>query len=70
MEVEIVLPEQTPLRQSHDCGIALQHAIEKLEQVERCFVHVDYMERSADDHDRNVPLQHKTHPLSGRSDEP
>ena len=48
----------------------MQAAIEKLEQVERCFVHVDYMGRPHDDHDRNVPLMHKTHPLSGRSDEP
>ena len=50
----------TPLRESHDCGITLQHKIERLEQVERCFVHVDYQERMVDDHDPLTPLAYKT----------
>ena len=42
VEIEIVMQPETPLRESHDVGIVLQHKIERLEQVERCFVHVDY----------------------------
>ena len=39
---QIVMAEETPLRVSHDVGILLQHKIERLEEVDRCFVHVDY----------------------------
>jgi cation diffusion facilitator family transporter len=60
VELEIVMPEDTPLRESHDVGIRLQHKIEALEAVERCFVHVDYLQRGVDDHDPNVPLEYKT----------
>ena len=60
VEIEIVMQPETPLRESHDVGIVLQHKIERLEQVERCFVHVDYQERDVDDHDVEVPLAYKT----------
>ena len=40
VEVEIVMLPETPLRDSHDVGITLQHKIERLEEVERAFVHV------------------------------
>ena len=50
VEVEIVMTPETPLSESHDVGIVLQHKIERLEQVERCFVHVDYQQRDVDDH--------------------
>jgi len=60
VEVEIVMAHDTPLRESHDVGIVLQHKIERLEQVERCFVHVDYQERDVDDHDPLTPLVYKT----------
>ena len=60
VEVEIVLQPDTPLRESHDVGIVLQHKIERLEQVERCFVHVDYQSREVDDHDPHTPLEYKT----------
>ena len=60
VEVEIVMLPDTPLRESHDVGIVLQHKIERLEQVERCFVHVDYQERDVDDHDPSAPLVYKT----------
>ena len=33
VEIEIVMPEETPLRESHDVGILLQHKIERLEEV-------------------------------------
>eukprot|EP00397_Hematodinium_sp_SG-2012_P049131 GEMP01056541.1.p1 GENE.GEMP01056541.1~~GEMP01056541.1.p1 ORF type:complete len:185 (+),score=33.55 GEMP01056541.1:263-817(+) len=61
VELEMVMPEDTPLRDSHDAGISLQHAVERLELVERCFVHIDYSRRELDDHDPNVPLFLKTY---------
>jgi len=60
VEIEIVMLPETPLRVSHDVGIMLQHKIERLEQVDRCFVHVDYQVREIDDHDPNTPLSYKT----------
>jgi len=60
VEIEIVMPEDTPLRESHDAGILLQHKIESLDEVERCFVHIDYQVREVDDHDPNVPVEYKT----------
>jgi len=59
VEVELVMPENTPLKETHDCGIMLQHKIENLEECERCFVHIDYQRREHDDHDPNVDLQFK-----------
>eukprot|EP00442_Polarella_glacialis_P037083 CAMPEP_0115112840 /NCGR_PEP_ID=MMETSP0227-20121206/40937_1 /TAXON_ID=89957 /ORGANISM="Polarella glacialis, Strain CCMP 1383" /LENGTH=384 /DNA_ID=CAMNT_0002512599 /DNA_START=43 /DNA_END=1193 /DNA_ORIENTATION=- len=59
VEVEVVMPESTTLRESHDAGIILQHKIETLEEVERCFVHIDYQLRLHDDHDPEVPIDAK-----------
>ncbi|CAJ1403403.1 unnamed protein product [Effrenium voratum] len=59
VELEVVMPESTTLRDSHDCGILLQHKIEMLEEVERCFVHIDYQMRLHDDHDPEVPIDAK-----------
>jgi divalent metal cation (Fe/Co/Zn/Cd) transporter len=42
VEVDIVLPEEMSLRESHDIGESLQHKIERLPEVERAFVHLDY----------------------------
>ncbi|KAF8941579.1 hypothetical protein BGZ58_005529 [Dissophora ornata] len=41
-EVDIVLPPETPLSLAHDLGESLQGALERLDTVERAFVHVDY----------------------------
>jgi len=60
VELEIVMHPDTPLRESHDCGILLQHKIERLEDVDRCFVHVDYQMRDVDDHDPCTPIGYKT----------
>jgi cation diffusion facilitator family transporter len=59
VEIEIVMAEDTPLRESHDVGILLQHKIERLEEVDRCFVHVDYQAREVDDHDPMTPIEYK-----------
>ena len=63
VELEMVMPENTLLRDSHDAGIELQHQIEKLPAVERCFVHIDYSSRVGlvDDHDPAAPLYLKTY---------
>ncbi|KAF9992909.1 hypothetical protein BGZ65_011654, partial [Modicella reniformis] len=42
VEIDIVLPPDTPLSQAHDLGESLQSALEKLDTVERAFVHIDY----------------------------
>jgi len=60
VEVEIVMAPDTPLHESHDVGIMLQHKIEALEEVERAFVHIDYQVRDVDDHDPRSPLVRKT----------
>jgi len=65
VELEVVMPEDTPLRESHDVGLELQHEIEKME-VERCFVHIDYQMREHDDHDPGVPLSEKLYGAKNR----
>ncbi|RIA95410.1 cation efflux family-domain-containing protein [Glomus cerebriforme] len=42
VEVDIVMDRETPLWESHDIGESLQIKLEKLINVERAFVHVDY----------------------------
>ena len=50
VEVEVVLPPEMPLRESHDIALALQHHIESLAKCERAFVHVDYAFRDTPEH--------------------
>lgn len=42
VEVDIVLEEDMPLRLAHDIGEELQNRIERLDEVERAFVHLDF----------------------------
>ena len=42
VELDIVLPESMPLRETHDIGEVLQQKLEALEEVERAFVHIDW----------------------------
>ncbi|KAK8853245.1 hypothetical protein IAR55_003947 [Kwoniella newhampshirensis] len=42
VEVDIVLSPEMPLGKSHDIAQDLQDQIEKLKEVDRCFVHVDH----------------------------
>eukprot|EP00002_Diphylleia_rotans_P024901 TRINITY_DN4918_c0_g1_i1.p1 TRINITY_DN4918_c0_g1~~TRINITY_DN4918_c0_g1_i1.p1 ORF type:complete len:544 (-),score=129.68 TRINITY_DN4918_c0_g1_i1:407-2038(-) len=42
VEVDIVLPENTLLKESHAIGETLQMKLEKMPSVERAFVHVDH----------------------------
>ncbi|CAI6004658.1 unnamed protein product [Closterium sp. NIES-65] len=41
-EVDVVLPEDMPLKEAHDIGEALQNKLERLPEIERAFVHLDY----------------------------
>jgi cation diffusion facilitator family transporter len=50
VEMEIVLPGDLTVLESHDIALSLQHKIEALEEVERAFVHVDYQSRDAPEH--------------------
>jgi len=42
VEVHVVLDPALPLRAAHDVGEKLEAMVEKLQEVERCFVHMDY----------------------------
>ncbi|XP_065633420.1 metal tolerance protein 9-like [Quercus suber] len=42
VEVDIVLPPDMVLRETHDIGETLQVKLEQLPEVERAFVHIDY----------------------------
>ena len=42
VEVDIVLPENMPLKEAHDIGESLQAKLEKVPSVERANVHLDW----------------------------
>ncbi|KAM7523243.1 hypothetical protein LguiA_013145 [Lonicera macranthoides] len=42
VEVDIELPEDLPLKEAHTIGETLQIKLEKLPEVERAFVHLDF----------------------------
>jgi cation diffusion facilitator family transporter len=42
VEYDIILDEKTPLRRTHDISETLQYCAEAMEEVDRCFVSVDY----------------------------
>uniref|UniRef100_A0A2P2MTI0 Uncharacterized protein MANES_15G105000 n=1 Tax=Rhizophora mucronata TaxID=61149 RepID=A0A2P2MTI0_RHIMU len=42
VEVDIELPEELPLKEAHTIGETLQNKLEKLPEVERAFVHLDF----------------------------
>jgi len=50
VELEVVMERETLLFESHDLGMDLQYEIEGREEVERCFVHIDYEARPYDEH--------------------
>eukprot|EP00461_Guttulinopsis_vulgaris_P003807 UN03808 len=51
VEIDIVLPESMSVKESHDIAVSLQNSVEQLDEVERVFVHVDYLKRDIDEHD-------------------
>ncbi|WVR00159.1 hypothetical protein IAU59_007301 [Kwoniella sp. CBS 9459] len=54
VEVDIVLPPEMPLWQAHDIAQELQDGIERLPDVDRCFVHVDHEVDHKPEHRKNV----------------
>ena len=42
VEVDIVLPRELPLSETHDIGESLQIMLERIDGVFRAFVHLDY----------------------------
>lgn len=54
VEIDIVLPPEMTVKESHDIAVMLQQHVESLEEVERVFVHVDYLKRDIDEHDRRA----------------
>jgi cation diffusion facilitator family transporter len=42
VEVEIILPENMTVKESHDLSESLLHKLERLPEVDRAFVHIDY----------------------------
>jgi hypothetical protein len=48
--MEVVLPGNMTVMESHDIALALQHRIEFLDDVERAFVHVDHQLRDGLEH--------------------
>ncbi|KAI9299801.1 cation efflux family-domain-containing protein [Cunninghamella echinulata] len=53
VEVDIVLPPDMPLLESHDIGESLQMKLEDLPNVERAFVHVDYETSHKPEHQKS-----------------
>ncbi|KAF9415173.1 hypothetical protein BGZ94_000160 [Podila epigama] len=60
VEIDIVLPPDTPLSQAHDLGESLQGALERLDNVERAFVHIDYNAIHAIEHNTLKKVQGAT----------
>ena len=56
VQVDIVLPEGMPLRESHDIGEALQREYEALPNVDRAFVHMDYEWKDHRADDEHAPV--------------
>ncbi|KAG7336798.1 cation transporter [Nitzschia inconspicua] len=67
VELEIVMPHNTPLKESHDLGMELQYEIEAREEVERCFVHIDYEARDYDEHVVSKVPELREHLLRNRT---
>jgi cation diffusion facilitator family transporter len=67
VELEVVLPKHTLLVESHDLGMELQYEIEGREEVERCFVHIDYETRDYDEHVVSKVPELREHLLRNRN---
>ena len=67
VELEVVMPIDTLLKESHDLGMELQYEIEAREEVERCFVHIDYESRDYDEHVVSKVPELREHLLRHRS---
>ncbi|KAG8882341.1 hypothetical protein FRB97_008355 [Tulasnella sp. 331] len=64
VEVDIVMPGDTPLWRAHDLSQEMQDKLETLPGVERAFVHVDHETSHAPEH-RKVAGMPQNHSVSG-----
>lgn len=55
VEVDIVLPGEMTVHEAHNIGEALQEKLEKLPEVERAFVHVDFNTTHQLEHKQKKP---------------
>ncbi|KAK9828197.1 hypothetical protein WJX74_002590 [Apatococcus lobatus] len=58
VELEVLLPPQMTVEESHDIALFLQHKVEAFDEVERAFVHVDYTKRFEPEHKVDYNLRH------------
>lgn len=59
VEVDLIMPSNMTVEDSHDIGLELQHKIENLHTVERAFIHIDYKKRTIPEHktERNIQIE-------------
>lgn len=69
VEMEIVMPADMSVRESHDIALELQHKIEELDDVERAFVHVDHLTRDGLEHKIERTLTHTSRRLLQEKEE-
>jgi divalent metal cation (Fe/Co/Zn/Cd) transporter len=50
VEMEILMPPETLLRDSHDIALDLQQKLEGIDEIERAFVHVVHTHRDVPEH--------------------
>lgn len=55
-EVDIVLPKEMSLKDAHDIGESLQTKLERVAEVERGFVHLDYEYEHSPEHNEGKKL--------------
>ncbi|KAK9868820.1 hypothetical protein WJX84_006295 [Apatococcus fuscideae] len=58
VELEVLLPPKMTVEESHDIALFLQHKVEAFDEVERAFVHVDYINRPEPEHKVDYNLRH------------
>ena len=49
-EVDVIMDKDTPFSVAHDVGEALQNKLERLPEIERAFVHLDYSAEHEPEH--------------------
>ena len=69
VEMEVVLPAEMVLRETHDIGMSLQYKLEQVAEVERAFVHMDYKAHSYDEHINSHLYQSYDEQLSADEDD-
>ncbi len=69
VEIEVILPADMKVREAHHIALALQQAVERMDNVERAFVHVDYKARRIDEHDPAAVARHRLDKIRRRQEQ-